>query len=121
MACHSAGNLGLIGGGNLGKDKTDLYTRLGEAGIQGVLSNISFPVMREAFKNRPLTPEEISNLTAFFAQVAKEPPRPAYADNLRLLYAGVGGALLLFIILNLFWVNRREGLAEKIRGMRRVK
>lgn len=118
IACHTVGN-SLMGGGNLGKDKTDVYTRLGAAGIQGVLSNISFPVMREAFKNKPLTPEEITALTAYFAQVSKEKVHPAWRDSGRLLYAGAFGALLLFVAMAMVWNNRREGLAEKIRRTRR--
>jgi mono/diheme cytochrome c family protein len=38
MACHTAGDLGPMGGGSLGKDLTNLYLRLGEAGIQGGLA-----------------------------------------------------------------------------------
>lgn len=118
IACHTVGN-SLMGGGNLGKDKTDVYTRLGAAGIQGVLSNISFPVMREAFKNKALTSDEIAALTAYFAQVAKEKVHPAWRDSGRLFYAGALGALVLFVVMGMFWSNRREGLAERIRRTRR--
>lgn len=118
MACHTAGSNTLMGGGNLGKDLTDLYTRLGAAGIQGVLSNIAFPVMREAYKGKPLTPPEIAALTAFFAEVAKEPVRPAWVDSGRLFYAGFFGALALFGAMYLLWLNRRVSLSEKLRRRR---
>lgn len=118
MACHTAGNLGPMGGGSLGKDLTDLYTRLGEAGIQGVLSSIAFPVMREAYKGKVLTPEEIRALTAYFAEVAKEPARAAWVDSGRLLYAGIFGALALFGGMYLLWLNRRVSPAERIRRRR---
>lgn len=118
MACHTAGNLGSMGGGSLGKDKTDLYTRLGDAGIQAVLSNPAFPVMREAFKGKPLTPEEISALSAFFADISKAPPSTNQTNLARLLFAGLGGALVLFVVMFMFWNNRRVGLAERIRSRR---
>jgi mono/diheme cytochrome c family protein len=118
MACHSAGSSTQMGGGNLGRDLTDLHTRLGAAGIQGVLSSIAFPVMREAYKDKALTPEEIGALTAYFAEVAKEPARAAWVDSGRLFYAGFFGALALFGVMYLFWINRRVSLAERLRRRR---
>ncbi|GIW27161.1 MAG: hypothetical protein KatS3mg070_0524 [Meiothermus sp.] len=115
MACHTAGNFGPMGGGSLGKDLTDLHTRLGAAGIQGVLSNIAFPVMRESYKGKPLTPEEITALTAFFAQTAGKPGNTATMDAARMLFAGLLGLLVLFGVMYLYWNNRRLGLAERIR------
>lgn len=115
MACHTAGNFGPMGGGSLGRDLTDLHTRLGDAGIQGVLTNIAFPVMREIYKGHPLTPEEITALTAFFAETAGKPGNTASMDAARMLFAGLVGLLVLFGAMYLYWNNRRLGLAERIR------
>ncbi len=115
MACHTAGNLGPMGGGSLGRDLTDLHTRLGDAGIQGVLTNIAFPVMRESYKGHPLTPEEITALTAFFVETAGKPGNTASMDAARMLFAGLVGLLVLFGAMYLYWNNRRLGLAERIR------
>ncbi|GEM81960.1 c-type cytochrome [Meiothermus hypogaeus] len=115
MACHTAGNFGPMGGGSLGRDLTDLHTRLGAAGIQGVLTSIAFPVMRESYKGHPLTPEEIAALTAFFAQTAGKPGNTASMDAARMLFAGLVGLLVLFGAMYLYWNNRRLGLAERIR------
>ncbi|MBO1436397.1 c-type cytochrome [Meiothermus sp. CFH 77666] len=118
MACHTAGNFGPMGGGSLGRDLTDLHTRLGAAGIQGVLSNIAFPVMRESYQGKPLTPEEISALTAFFARTAGQPANTNQMDMARMLFAGLIGFGGLFGGMYLFWSNRRVGLAERIRNRR---
>ncbi len=118
MACHTAGNFGPMGGGSLGRDLTDLHTRMGAAGIQGVLSNIAFPVMRESYEGQPLTQEEILALTAFFAQTAGKPANSSLLDLGRMLYAAFFGALLLFGLMYLFWKNRRVGLAERLRRRR---
>lgn len=115
MACHSVGNFGPMGGGSLGRDLTDLHTRLGAAGIQSVLSSIAFPVMRESYKGHPLTSEEIEALTAFFAQTAGKPGNTASMDAARMLFAGLVGLLVLFGAMYLYWNNRRLGLAERIR------
>ncbi len=118
MACHTAGNFGPMGGGSLGRDLTDLHTRLGAAGIQGVLTSIAFPVMRESYKGKPLTPEEISALTAFFARTAGQPANNNQMDIARMLFAGLIGFGGLFGVMYLFWSNRRVGLAERIRSRR---
>lgn len=115
MACHTAGNFGPMGGGSLGRDLTNLHTRLGAAGIQGVLSNIAFPVMRESYKGKPLTQEEILALTAFFAQTAGKPANTNQMDMARMLFAGLIGLVVLFGFMYVLWNNRRLGLAERIR------
>lgn len=119
MACHTAGNFGPMGGGSLGRDLTDLYTRLGAAGIQGVLTNIAFPVMRESYKGKPLTQKEISALTAFFAQTAGKPANTNQMDMARMLFAGLIGLVVLFGVMYAMWNSRRVGLAERIRTNRR--
>lgn len=115
MACHTAGNFGPMGGGSLGRDLTDLHTRLGAAGIQGVLTNIAFPVMRESYKGKLLTSEEISALSAFFAQTAGKPANTNQMDMARMLFAGLIGFVVLFGLMYVLWNNRRVGLAERIR------
>lgn len=115
MACHTAGNFGPMAGGSLGKDLTDLHSRLGDAGIQGVLTNIAFPVMRESYKGKPLTAEEIASLTAFFASTTGQRTNTNQSDMWRLAFAGLGGAVVLFILMYAIWNNRRVGLAERIR------
>lgn len=119
MACHTAGNIGQMGGGNLGLDKTDLFTRVGAAGISAMLDNPAFPVMREAFKGKTFTAREKADLIAFFQQVANEPTRPASIYSGRMFYAAFFGALALFIVMYLVWINRREGLGERIRRSQR--
>lgn len=115
MACHTAGNFGPMAGGSLGKDLTDLHSRLGDAGIQGVLSNIAFPVMRESYKGKPLTPEEIAALSAFFASTTGQKANTNPSDMWRMAFAGLGGVLVLFVAMMALWNNRRVGLAERIR------
>jgi ubiquinol-cytochrome c reductase cytochrome c subunit len=118
MACHNAGDLGPMGGGSLGRDLTDLYPRLGEAGIKGVLANIAFPVMREAYKGRPLTEAEINALVAFLAQASKEARYSSAVYGGRMWYAAVPAALALFGVMSLIWMGRRPSLAERLRRRR---
>lgn len=116
MACHTAGNFGPLAGGRLGADLTNLYARLGAAGVQGILTHITaFPVMRESYKGKPLTPEEITALTAFFAQTAGQPVNPNEVDIARKSLAGLFGFVALIGVMFIFWNSRRVGLAERLR------
>jgi len=67
-ACHSAGDVGFRGGSGLGPDLTDAIDRLGgEAGLAAWLANPASATMQPLFVDRPLTGDEIGDLTAFLA------------------------------------------------------
>jgi len=71
IGCHSAGKLGVFGGGALGPNLTKAYSKYGKDGIVTIMSSLPFPTMRPIFVNRPLTPEEQAHLAAFFAEIDK--------------------------------------------------
>jgi cytochrome c1 len=105
----------------MGKDLTDAAKRLGgEAGLSAILKNpTAWPVMREAYKDKPLTETEAAALAAFLVQVSKEAPRPPSLYLGRFLVAGlVLFALLLFYQL-ILWQMRPRSLAERIRAQLR--
>ncbi len=119
-ACHTVAGLGALGGGSLGRDLTDAAQRLGgEAGLRALLQNPAFPVMRAAYADRPLTPEEAAALAAFLAQVVQEAPRPPSLYLGRFLVAGllVLGVLLVYQVA--LWQTRPRSLAERIRAQLR--
>jgi mono/diheme cytochrome c family protein len=120
QACHTVAKVGFLGGGSMGKDLTDAAKRLGgEAGLATLLKNPAFPVMREAYKDKPLTETEAAALAAFLVQVSKEAPRPPSLYLGRFLVAGlVLFALLLFYQL-ILWQMRPRSLAERIRAQLR--
>ena len=76
MGCHSVGNNGLLGGGAMGPDLTDVSTRLKQDEIASILSNggptIS-PVMRPIFTKHPLTESEQADLITFLNASAGQP------------------------------------------------
>ncbi len=63
-ACHYIQDASLIGGGKLSFDLTVSYDRLGEAGIQAILTNPPFPAMNVALRNKNLTDDEKEAITA---------------------------------------------------------
>ncbi|BCZ88085.1 hypothetical protein TthTF19_22640 (plasmid) [Thermus thermophilus] len=120
QACHTVAGVGFFGGGALGKDLTDAAKRLGgEVGLAALLENPAFPVMREAYKGKPLTKEEATALAAFLVQVSQEAPRPSSLYLGRFLVAGLVVLALLLLYQAVLWQLRPRSLAERIRAQLR--
>ncbi|WP_018112076.1 c-type cytochrome [Thermus igniterrae] len=120
QACHTVAGVGFLGGGSLGRDLTDAAKRLGgEAGLRAVLQNPAFLVMREAYKDKPLTEVEAAALAAFLVQVSQEAPRPASLYQGRFLVAGLVLLGLLLLYQAILWQMRPQSLAERIRSQLR--
>ncbi len=120
QACHTVVGVGFLGGGSMGKDLTDAAKRLGgEAGLTGLLQNPAFPVMREAYRGKPLTKAEAAALAAFLVQVSQEVPRPASLYLGRYLVAGLVLLGLLLLYQAVLWQLRPKSLAERIQSQLR--
>lgn len=76
MGCHSVADNGILGGGALGPNLTNITAEKSEAEILGLLSNTgSFisPVMLPIYTDHPLTTQEQSDLLAFMKSSAGQP------------------------------------------------
>lgn len=122
-ACHSVAGENPLGGGTVGRDLTTAYARMGgDAGLKGVLGNIAFPAMRQAFAGKPLTQTEIDDLAAYLHAAYQQaeaagtaPADPArFGFNWLWLFAVLGAAVLNAVLL-IWWPRQREGLAERLR------
>ncbi|WP_114313449.1 c-type cytochrome [Thermus caldifontis] len=120
QACHTVAGVGFLGGGSMGKDLTDAAKRLGgEAGLAALLQNPAFPVMREAYKGRPLTEAEAAALAAFLVQVSQEVPRPSSLYLGRFLVAGLVLLAILLLYQAILWQLRPKSLSERIQSQLR--
>lgn len=69
LACHGHAGTGLgLSSGYYGPDLTDLYTNFGAEGVSAVLESLPFPSMEPYYRDRPLTTQEVADLTAFFGE-----------------------------------------------------
>jgi len=107
ISCHAAGDVGTLGGGGLGPDLTKIYSKMGDAGISGALTNISFPTMVGPYKGKELTKDEVFQLKAFFASVDKQGLDENKNYALKFAFLGAIGFLVLLGIFHLLWGNRR--------------
>lgn len=68
LGCHSVGSNGLLGGGALGPDLTDVSNRMTQTAMVSLLSNFGpeiSPVMQPIYLEHPLTVDEQADLIAF--------------------------------------------------------
>lgn len=122
-ACHRAGGASRGGGGTLAADLTASAQRLGAAGLITAAEKASFPVMRTAYRDHPVTHEEAVDLAAFLLSIT--PPEEAEgavatagasrADGFPLASWGAGVALAgLLVIAGLY-----RGRSQRSGGVRR--
>lgn len=115
IGCHTVGGTGALGGGALGPDLSKVMTRLGEPGLTAALTNVNFPTMVGIFGKKPLTPQEVADLVAYFKQADARPAVPVINAW---VYLGVsaGGAIIIFLVMLIFWPRQRRSISEKLRA-----
>ena len=87
IQCHAVANAGVLGGGTLGPDLTQAYTKFTGPGLASLLATTPYPTMQPIYSQKPLSPEEQQNLRAFFLQASAQKPR------------GRGGLVFAFIFI----------------------
>ena len=106
MGCHSVGENGILGGGALGPDLTNVSTKRSDAEILGVLSNtgtVTSPVMQPIYVTDPLTAEEQADLLVFMKASVGEPETDREVLVLAISIVGTVGAA---IVLGFVYRNR---------------
>ena len=114
MGCHSVGENGILGGGALGPNLTNITTERSDAEIIGVLSNagsVISPVMQPIYADTPLTEEEQADLLAFMKSSAGEPE-----TDRELLVLGISiiGAFVAAVILGFVYRNRLRSVRRAL-------
>jgi ubiquinol-cytochrome c reductase cytochrome c subunit len=111
LACHSAGSTGLLGGGVMGPNLTQVVTRYGQAGLASALANIAWPTMAPIFTRHPLTQQEQADLLAFFQAASSEQPTNRELPVLALSLAGLFAAL---VAIGILWRRRLRGVRRPL-------
>jgi mono/diheme cytochrome c family protein len=100
VSCHSLRYSG-INGGTLAADLTELYSKMGDGGVRGVLKSLGFPVMKNIYAQRPLNDDEATALVALFKDASAR--KQTQCDPF--LFAGLG-FLALFMMLTILFQRR---------------
>lgn len=112
MSCHSTG-AGVLNGGTLGPDLTQVYQRYGEAGLPSTLVNLPFPTMQGVFSNRPLTEVEAADLYAYFSHTNQADAQPV---NHTFTLIGLIGCLIFIALSQVIWRKRLKAVRKPLLG-----
>lgn len=108
-ACHEVRHDAVIGGGILARELTAVFSRMGGAGVKAILGQAPFPVMRAAYRDKPLTEKEIAALVAFLEYADSEQYNQLPRDyGIGLFLSGIAGASLLFFLFGFVWRGRKK-------------
>lgn len=109
ISCHNIKYDGVMSGGRLAKDLSDSYSRLSGAGVTGMIRSSPFPAMKQAFADKPITDQELFDLTAFLQHVDTERDSQRGKDYVaQMILLGIGGAGLLFGLLSGAWFRTKK-------------
>ncbi len=109
-SCHNVNDNRIFSSGTLAMDLTLSHENMGSAGVAAILRNPPFPVMKEPYKNKPLTEEEVINLTAYLHSVSAN-RFYAHAANFGLKFFW-WGLFAFFIIIGstlILYFDRKKG------------
>ncbi|MCF8258781.1 MAG: cytochrome c [Flavobacteriales bacterium] len=109
VSCHNATGEGVIPGGLLAKDLTNVFARMGHAGIAGILGAPPFPAMSSAYSGTAaLTDEEVHSLAAFFEHTDKAMAgQVAVAGGqTTMLIWGSTGLVVILALIGITWKGR---------------
>lgn len=113
VSCHSVAGLPFPSGGSLGPNLTHTYTKLGSEGIDAALQTLFFPAMTPLYEAHQLTPQERSDLKAFFQQEDNQQTQEGRVTILFVLIA-LGGLMIFLILAGLIWRGRLRGVRRHL-------
>ena len=114
-SCHHVRNDELATGGQLAVELTDVYERLGKAGVEGMITGLPFPQMKSSYQDHKITENETVQLMAFLKEASEQRyyQRHYSRYNKTFIFFGIAGAFLLMGVFPLFWYNRKKGSVNK--------
>ena len=121
-SCHEVTHDSVIGGGVLARELTTVFSRFGGPAVRVMIGTAPFPVMQRAFRDKPLTDDEIEALVGFLqradAEQALHQPRDYGA---KLFASGAVGTTLLLGLYTLLWRKRKKGSVNQSIFDRQIK
>ncbi len=118
ITCHSTREIGGLGGGLLGPDLTEAYSRLeGRKAIAAWLAAPPSLTMQPVFRDKPLEPDEVLAVVAYLKDVAERGVPAAAPPTLAFVLSGFSGAAAVLVLFDYLWRRRfrdvRRSLVEQ--------
>lgn len=115
IGCHRTQGLGLLGGGLLGPDLTQVYGRLGgRKALASWLSSPISPTMQPIFNDRPIEGGEILALVAYFESSATALAVITSTQDFHFLVAGLLGTIFLLVLFDIIWAGRLRSVRRAL-------
>lgn len=111
ISCHNVASAPTWGGGKLGVALENTYKKFGKHNLASAIENCNWKVMKEAYKNHPITKQEAIHLVGFFRQVKDEPAKNS--GGYYHAFSGLG-CLFLYLATALFYSKRLRGVRKKL-------
>lgn len=117
VGCHTAGDVGNLGGWSLGPDITNSHDSLGgDVGLAAWLSSPASATMRPIFGDKPMTDDEIADIVAFLGDAPTQSKPTDPGDGL--IYGGLAGLIVLIGGMAIAWRGMRQTYVERLRSKR---
>lgn len=109
MGCHSVGSNGLLGGGAMGPDLTDVSSKRSNTALASILSNYGpelSPVMQPIYTAHPLTVDEQADLIAFLLSSKGQPE-----SDMELIVVSISlmGSVVAAVVIGFIYRGRMRG------------
>ena len=115
IGCHQVDGTGGFGGGRLGPDLTDVYSRLeGRKPLAAWLAAPPSLTMQPIFSDHPLESDEVLSMVAYLKSTAESGrPTPGHGA-FAFLIAGMAGAVVILVGFDLIWRRRFRGVRRRL-------
>lgn len=107
LSCHTAGDVGLLGGGTMGLNLTQVYSKYEDKGISKSLKKPGFRIMKDYYADKVLTDEEVFALKAFLYDTDRKGPSVGNPQK-KFLFLSLGGTILMMGAADFIWRRRRR-------------
>ncbi|HSA59142.1 MAG TPA: cytochrome c [bacterium] len=111
ISCHSAGDVGPLGGGTMGLNLTQAYSKYEDKGLSKALKRPGFLIMKDYFADKPLTDDEAFALKAFLYDVDRAGTQGGNHQK-KFLFLGLGGTVVMMGATDFIWRKRRRKSAK---------
>ncbi len=110
QSCHQVAGAGIMGGGSLARDLTRVADRMPGASVLANVKSPGFPLMAQAYADKPLTPGEIFAVVAFIEKQSQDNvEEDSGLLGVGFLFSGILGCAVLIAIYSLIWKGRKRG------------
>lgn len=111
ISCHSVGEYGPLGGGVLGLNLTQAYSKYEDKGLGKAIKKPAFRVMKEIYSEKELTDDEVFAIKSFLYKADQQGSENNDFEKKFIFLGGVGVVVMLGVT-DLVWRRRRNKISK---------